>query len=128
MSVFPLLLAVAFGSEPPPFPEPFPAVEGQCEEASPLEGYPCRAVAVPTSQVADFLAWKTYGEEVAALYKIDVQACESRSAVLEQDLAAAQNPALTDQPGFNRWVGRGEGIALGIGVSAVAWIALTWDK
>jgi hypothetical protein len=128
MIVFPLLVGALLASEPPPFPEPFPAVEGQCEEASPLEGYPCRAVAVPTSQVADFLAWKTYGEEVSALYALDVQGCEAHTLVLEKTLAAAQNPALTDQPGFNRWVGRGEGIALGIGISAVAWIALTWDK
>lgn len=128
MTVFPLLFGAALGSELPPFPTPYPAVEGQCAEAAPIESHPCRAIAVPTSEVADFLAWKVYGEEVAALYTLDLQACQSQNILLEKALTSAENPPLQEQPFFHRWIGRGEGIALGVGISAVAWIALTWDK
>ncbi len=117
--------STALSTEPPPEPQPNEPVENECPEATPLpEEFSCRGVAVPSSQVADLLAWRVYSGELRELYRLDTTACESERDALSAQLHIANNPPFNELPGVQRWSGRAEGAVVGILVGALGWVIL----
>lgn len=112
-----LLLGLAL--EPPTFPKVEP-MEGECPHAVELdpEIQGCRGLILPTSYAAELLAWKKYGEGLAELYKVDTAVLEIKIEKLEEP------PPFWERPGVQRWLGRAEGLALGVALGAVAVYAL----
>jgi len=72
----------------------------------------CGAVCFPTSVAADFMDMQAYSEELYTVCSVDIATMKSENDLLLEEL---QRPIpLTEQPSFNRWVGRGEGVLAGV--------------
>lgn len=80
----------------------------------------CSAAVVPTVDTAHLLALEAWGDEVAALYELEVPTLLLQVSSLEQQVLALQvPPPWWEQPRVQRWVGRAEVAAvvlLGAGV------------
>jgi hypothetical protein len=98
----------------PDFPSVEP-IEGECPYAVELDPaiQGCHGLILPTSDAAELLEWKVYGEALATLYEVD-------TGVLEIKIGALQEPPpFWSRPGVQRWTGRGEGLVLGAAVGAL---------
>jgi len=108
--------------EAPVAREPIP---DQCEAASAVVGGAtipetlstngvgaCGAVCFPTSDAADLIDIKIYSQELYTVCSVDITTLQTENALLLEEL---QRPVpLLEQPSFNRWAGRGEGVVAGV--------------
>jgi len=79
----------------------------------------CGAVCFPTSDAADLIDMKIYSQELYTICSVDITTLQAENALLLEEL---QRPVpLSNQPSFNRWVGRGEGIVAGVLLGLAAW-------
>lgn len=117
-----LIIAVAFGAEPPALPEPTEAISGQCAESYALQEasaippeiidgqiVACGGVLIPTSEVADLINYRTYATALNRQYLLDTEDLESEIRVLQAENNALKQPSpWLHSPQGQRWVGRAE--------------------
>ena len=130
-----LLLGHAFAADPPPPPELSSPVPGQCAQSYAIhEGVEaaaalfdgrvaaCGGVVVPTSYLADMMAFRVYGEQVVDLYRIDTLALEEHGKDLQAQIETLNAPIPWHKtPSASRWIGRAEGLVVGALVGAIGW-------
>jgi hypothetical protein len=106
-----LLLGTALAQDIPAKPEPHPAVENQCVEATPLTE-PCSAVAIPTSKAADMLDIEIWGDQLHSHYQTDFQAWQ-----LQQDSLLRENKKLKR----TIWIRAAEAVVIGFAAGYITY-------
>ena len=113
-----LLLGTALAQDIPAKPEPHPAVENQCAEATPITD-PCAAVAIPTSKAADLLDIEIWGDQLHSHYKTDMQAWQ-----LQQESLLRENKKLKR----TMWIRVGEAVVIGFAAGYITYHTIQETK
>ena len=129
-----VLLAAILAMDPPEPPVPSEQVDGQCAQSYPLsEGVEppselfdgtvasCGGIVVPTSQVADLMAHSVYAEQLHDLYRLHTTELEHQAQDLQSQIEQLSQPVPWVQTAAaQRWIGRSEGLVVGVLAGAVA--------
>ncbi len=129
-----VLLSTILALDPPEPPSPSAQVDGQCAQSYPLsEGVEppsalfdgtvasCGGVVVPTSQVADLMAYRVYSEQLHDLYRVHTTELEQQARDLQAQIDQLSQPVPWGQTAnAQRWIGRSEGLVVGVLAGAVA--------
>lgn len=130
-----MIAGLAVAGDLPDAPDATSPVPGQCAKSYALhEGVEapralfdgtvasCGGVLLPTSVLADMMAYRIYGEQVADLYRLETTHLEKELLDLRAEIDVMNQPIPWHKtPSASRWIGRAEGAILGALIGAIGW-------